>query len=336
MSVLGPYRRVFPRPKRFVRRFYHRVYELKIEDWQITLEPLKLGALCTIEAELAIRFQPTVKYACENFEHIENLGAYIKANYRTLVQDAAETELRRLERNQLDDDPARMERRIENAVNELLVTHNIQCRARCTIRTEFADLENIEKHADTIDSKHNGIYLELIRRRRQLSESLAREQYDRETTERKLRLEHEERMLELMRREAELREALRNQEAEHDRAEITAEETRTAERYDAELRLREARIRHESQLKQMELEAELSEKTRRAKAFDDIENHLKREIELLVLERQRLLLEDEIRDVKVAKAKGWIINAKRRFPLGENPKSLNPQDPGVVKNPGNE
>src|SRR5690554_4730742 len=99
VSVLGPFRRVFPRPKRFIRRFYHRVYELKIEDWRIALEPLKFGALCTIETELAIRFQPTVKYACENFDHVENLGAYIKANYRTLLQDAAETELRRLERN---------------------------------------------------------------------------------------------------------------------------------------------------------------------------------------------------------------------------------------------
>lgn len=336
VSVLGPYRRVFPRPKRFVRRFYHRVYELKVEDWRIPLEPLKLGALCTIEAELAIRFQPTVKYACENFDHIENLGAYIKANYRTLLQDAAETELRRLEQTELDDNHARMEHRIEDVVNELLVMRDIQCRTRCTIRTVFADLENIEKHADTIDSKHNGIYLELIRRRRQLNERLAREQYDRETNERKLRLEHEERMLELMRREAELRKALRDREAENDRAELTAEEARAAERYDAEVRLREARIRHESQLKQMDLEAELAEKTRRAEAFDDVENQLKREIELLALERQRLLLEEEIRDVKVAKAKGWIINAKRRFPLGENQKSLNPQDPGIAQNPGNE
>jgi hypothetical protein len=336
VSVLGPYRRMFPRPKHFVRRFYHRVYELKIEDWQIPLEPLRLGALCTVEAELSIRFQPTIRYAHENLDHIADLGAYIRANYQTLLQDAAEHELRRLEQADFEDNQARMERHIEDLVNELLAMRDIQCRTRCTIRTVFADLDNFEEHAETIDSKHNGIYLELIRRRRQLNERLAREHYEREANERKLKLEHEERMLELMRREAELRKAQRDHEAEHVRAELTAEETRAAEQYDSEVRLREARIHHETRLKQMELDADLAEKTRRAGALDDVENQLKREIELLALERQRLLLEEEIRDVKVAKAKGWVINAKRRFPLGENPKALNPQDSGISQGPGSD
>ncbi|MDV3242005.1 MULTISPECIES: coiled-coil domain-containing protein [Methylocaldum] len=336
VSVLGPYRRVFPRPNRFIRRFYHRVYELKIEDWQIPLEPLRLGTLCTIEAELSIRFQPTIKYAHEHLDHIANLGAYIRANYLTLLQDAAEHELRQLEQTEFEDNHVLMERRIENIANELLAMREIQCRTRCTIRTVFAELDNIEEYAETVDAKHNGIYLELVRRRRQLNERLAREHYERETNERKLKLEHEERMLELIRREAELRKAQRDHETEHVRAELTTEETRAAEQYDSEVRLREARIHHETRLKQLELEADLAEKTRRAGALDDVENQLKREIELLALERQRLLLEEEIHDVKIAKAKGWVINAKRRFPLGENSKTLNSQDSGVAQNPGSD
>jgi len=336
VSVLGPYRRLFPRPKGFVRRFYHRVYELKIEDWQIPLESLRLGALCTIEAELSIRFQPTVKYARENLDRIADLGGYIRTHYRTLLQDAAEQELRQLEQAEIEDNHARMERRIENAVNELLAMRDIQCRTRCTIRTVFADPETLEDPAETIGSKHNGIYLELIRRRRQLNERLAREHFEREANERRIKLEHEERMLELMRREVELRRAQRDHEAEHVRAELTAEETRAAEQYDSEVRLREARILHETRLKQMELDADLAEKARRAGALDNAEDQLKREIELLALERQRLLLEEEIRDVKIAKAKGWVINAKRRFPLGENPKALNPQDAGIPQGPGND
>jgi hypothetical protein len=227
-----------------------------------------------------------------------------------------------------------MERHIEDVVNELLAMRDIQCRTRCTIQTVFADLETLDEHAETIDEKHNGIYLELIRRRRHVSERLAREHFEREANERKLKLEHEERMLELMRREAELRKAQRDHETEHARAELTADELRAAEQSDSEVRLREERIRHETRLKQMEQEADLAEKHRRAGALDDIENQLKREIELLAMERQRLLLEEEIRDVKVAKAKGWIINAKRRFPLGDNPKALNPQqDADISQSP---
>lgn len=333
VSVLGPYRRIFPRPQHFVRRFYHRVYELKIEDWQIPLEPLKLGDLCTIEATLSVRFQPTIKYAHANPDHIADLGGYIRANYQTLLQDAAEHELRQLNQAGLDNCNVLMERRIETVVNELLAVRDIQCRAQCTIQTVFADLDKIEEHAETIDSKHSGIYLELIRRRRELNERLVREHYERETNERKLRLEHEQRMLELMQRETELRKLQRDHEAEHVRAELTAEETRAAEQYDSEVRLREARIHHETRLKQLELEADLAEKSRRAGALDDVENQLKREIELLALERQRLLLEEEIRDVKIAKAKGWVINAKRRFPLGESQKTLKPQDPGMTPHP---
>ncbi|HYE35319.1 hypothetical protein [Methylocaldum sp.] len=335
VSILGPYRQVFPRPKRYLQRFFHRVYELRIEDWQIPLEPLQLGALCTIEAALSVRFQPTVKYARENLDRISDLGSYIRTSYRTLLQDAAEQELRQLEHaTGFEDGHTHVERRIEDIANELLAMRDIQCRARCTIQTVFADLENLDEHAETVDSKHNGVYLELIRRRRHLNERLAREHYEREANERKLKLEHEERMLELIRREAELRKAQRDHETEHVRAELTAEETRAAEQYDSEVRLREERIRHETRLKQMELDADLSEKTRRAGALDDVENQLKREIELLALERQRLLLEEEIRDVKVAKAKGWVINAKRRFPLGENPKALNPQDADISQGPG--
>jgi L-ribulose-5-phosphate 3-epimerase UlaE len=69
-------------------------------------------------------------------------------------------------------------------------------------------------------------------------------------------------------------------------------------------------------LRKLEMEADVDEKNRRAQTMDDMDAHLRREIELLAMERQRLLLEEEIREVKVAKAKGWVINAKRRFPLG--------------------
>ncbi|CAL1239938.1 hypothetical protein [Candidatus Methylocalor cossyra] len=333
LARLGPFKRLFPRPKHYTRRFYHRVYELAIEDWRIPLEPLRLGALCTVEATVAVRFQPTLKFAREHLDQLDALGAHIKASYQTLLQDAAEQELRRLEMAEdLEGQAVRVERRIENRVHELLALRDIQCRARCTIATRFASPDHLD-HPAALEARHQGLYLTLLARRREAAERLAREQYERQLREQRLKLEHEERMLELLKKEADLRRLRQEQETQAVRAELSADEIRYTERIGSEIRLREERIRHEARLRQMELEADLAEKSRRAEALSDVENHLRREIELLALERQRLLLEEEIHDVKVAKAKGWVINAKRRFALGEGDRNQDPEDADIAERP---
>ncbi len=325
VAKFGPFQRVFARPKQYSRRFYHRVYELSIEDWRIPLEPLRLGPLCTIETNLSLRFQPTLKFAREHLDHVADLGAHIRSSYQTLLQDAAEQELRGLEpAERLDQDTGQVERRIENIVHELLAMREIQCRARCAIEIVFASPENLDEHAATTDSKHKGVYLELLRRRRETAERLAREHYDQQLQEHRLKLEHEERMMELLKKEAELRRFKQEQETEQVRSELSADELRYTEQIDSEIRLREERIRHEARLRQMELEADLAEKNLRAEALTDVEHHLRREIELLALERQRLMLEEEIHDVKVARAKGWVIGAKRRIPMNENERNPEP------------
>jgi hypothetical protein len=335
VSRIGPFRRVFPRPKGYSRRFYHRVYELGIEDWGLTPEPPNLGPLCTLEASLAIRFQPTLKFAQEHLDHIDDLGRHIRTSYQTLLQDAAELELRALESTDwLDHGHGPLERRIENIVHELLAIRDIQSRCRCHIEAKFASPETLDEHAAASDAKHHGIVLELLRRRREAAERLARENYERQVLEHKLKLEHEERMLELLHQEAELRRLKQERETELVRADLAADETRYSEQIDSEVRLREERIRHEARLRQMELEADLREKSLRAEAISDVETHLRREIELLAMERQRLALEEEIHDVKVARSRGWVIGGKRRFPLGEDQNNARPVDAEITHESG--
>jgi hypothetical protein len=330
----GPFKRVFPRPQRYARRFYHQVHELRIEDWRIPLEPLRLGPFCTMAAVLSIRFQPTLKFAREHLDRIDDLGGYIRGSYQALIQDAAELELKQLESVEwLDHGYTQVERLIENLVHELLAMRDIQCRCRCDIETTFAAPEGLDDHAATADSRHHKLYLELLRRRQEITERLAREHYERQLHEQRLKLEHEERLLELLRRETELRRLRQENETERMRAELQVDELRSAEHFESEMRLREERIHHEARLRQIELEADLAEKALRAEALDDVENHLKREIELLALERQRILLEEEIHDAKVARAKGWVINARRRFPLGEEQKNPVPQEAEISKIP---
>jgi len=328
VARLGPFLRVYPRPHQFAPRFYHRVHELRIEDWEFPLEPPRLGELCGMTASLSIRFQPTLRYAREHVEQLEDLGGYIRTCYQTLLRDAAEQELRELEWVEWGEGAApRMERRIENLVHELLALRDIQSRTRCRIEAVFADPDQLDER--TAASQHKGVYLEILRRRREMDERLAREKYETELQTHRLRLEHEERLLDVLEREAELRRQREAKETERLREELSAEETLAVEQFDGEIRLREERIRHEARLRQMELDADIAEKNRRAVALDDVELHLRREIELLALERQRLGLEEEIHDVRVARAKGWVINARRRFAQEEAQRVQESREPNT-------
>ncbi|HUL13147.1 MAG TPA: hypothetical protein VLU73_13380 [Methylococcaceae bacterium] len=320
VSRLGPFVRVFPRPKHLVPRFYHNVHELGIQDWALPIEPIKLGSFCTIGASITIRFQPTLRYAREHLEFLPKLHSHIKASHEALLKDAVEQELRKMERDAswLQEGYAHIEKNIECAMNELLAIRNIQCRARCLIEPSFTEIDESDTEALAPWSRHKTIYLALLRRKREASQRIHLETTEQLAKEQRLRLEREAKLLELMRQENELLKARRAEEIAKIQAELTAEETRLAEQRHSEARLREEQIRHDARLREMEMDADFQEKDRRAQTMDDMENHLKREIELLAMERQRLLLEQEVREVKVARAKGWIINAKKRFPLGEN------------------
>lgn len=333
VSRLGAYRRIFPRPERHAKRFYQRVYELAIDDWHIPLHPPVLGPLCLVEASVSIRFQPTLKFAREHLDAIDDLGGYIKTHYRALLQDAAEWELRALESAEwLETGLSRLERRVENTVHELLAIRAIQSRARCRIETR---LESRAEPPDTAlsEATAGAITLELLRRRREAAERLARENYEREIDAQRTRLEYEARLLELRKREAELRRLRQEQEVEQARTELSADEAREAARVESEIRLREERLRQEARLRRLELEASLTEKQLRAEALADVEQHLHREIELLAMERQRLALEEEIHDAKIARARGWIINARHRFPLGEDEARAEPHEAQISHEP---
>jgi hypothetical protein len=325
----GPFRRVFPRPKTFSRRFYHRVYDLAIDDWHLPLQAPDLGPLCQAQAALHIRFQATFRFAEEHLDQIGRLGQHIQSSYKTLLQDAAEQELRRLETpGWLDHGHDHLERRVENVVHELLAIRNIQSRARCRIETRLLDAEISADSPSLSGVKQSSVALELTRRRREEEEQLMRERYQMLVAEQTLKLEHEERMLELQERENRLRRLKQQREKEETEAELTAERMRHAAQVENDIKLQEDRIRHEARVRQLELEADVAEKALRAEAIDDVESHLRREIELLAMERHRLALEQEIHEVKVARAKGWVINAKRRFPLGDD--SAKPQEAEIA------
>ncbi|MFN5746875.1 MAG: hypothetical protein ACK443_12445 [Methylococcaceae bacterium] len=321
VTRLGPYLRVFPRPENFTRRFYHRVYTLPIVDWQLELEPPQLGPLCTASARLAIRFQATYRYASEHVEHLDDLAAYIRTQYQSLLQDAAESELNALQTGEwLEHGQDRLAQRIEDLVHELLAIRNIQSRCRCVIDTRFHECDLAVVHADlcSTDLTRKRIALKILRRQHEITEHLTRNRHEGELQEQQLKLENQEKLLALMRRETELLQLRHQEELTQVRQAILSDETRHSENIDSRLRQQQEQLQHEAEYKRMGLAATLNEKAERATALNEVQAHLEREIELLAMERQRIALEEEINSIKQSRVRGWISGGSRSIAVRDS------------------
>ena len=336
-AKLGPYQRLFARPRHYVKRFHHRVHELVIEDWELPLETPPLGNLCTVKAKLAIRLQPTLAFAREQVEHLDHLGEHIRQQYRCLLKDAAEAELRSLESvDWLESGHAALERRIETLIHELLAIRDIQSRCRCRIEATFAeiDTERLDEDIASADPARQGIALQILKRRRDTLERAAHERHEELMLEQRLDLEQKRKWLELLREETALLHEQQLEQVRQAREALLGDETREIEKIESEIRLKRERLRLEAELKHVELEARLEEKNERSSSYDEMRTHLEREIELLAMERQRLSLEEEIHKTKLDRARGWVVGATKRFSLGKDKENGTPVEGKISRGSG--
>ena len=242
-----------------------------------------------------------------------------------MIRDAAEEALRDLESGAwLELGHGRLERDIEDLVQELLALRDVQSRCRCRIDATFAEVDPDQLNADmaSTDPARNLVALQLLKRQRESQERLAREQHHQYLMEQKLRLEQQSEVLELMRRETDMIKAQESELTLKAREQLLAEEARQRERIESDVRLMRERIRLESEVKELELQASLDEKHQRESSFPDVHGHLQREIELLAMERQRLALEDEIQKTKQTRAQGWFSNVRNSL-AGKTDESQN-------------
>ena len=257
-SRLWPFPRVFLRPPEFRKHPWHDVHELAIRDWHIPLAPLDLGQLCVVEAELSIRYQPTLRYAREHLEFLADLNSQLEASLLALLKDVAEQEIKRMENDSawLEDGCATIEKNTAALVNEVLLMRGVHCRSRCRVEPRFAAVDSIDLEALPPWPRHQAVYEDFLRRRRAAKERIIKEQTEEEAAARRLLMEREAARLELARQEEAQRQARRAQEAESLQTELAAAEARLKERLDSEARQEEARLRLEAGLRQQRAAAE--------------------------------------------------------------------------------
>lgn len=298
VSRFGPFLKVFRRTAGYRKRFYHQTFNLPVRDWLIVTEAKFLAGLCTMTSRLEVRFQPTVRYVQQNLEALPDFSGHIIANYEALIKDVMERELVGAEEGDwIKQGLEKVERSIENTVNETLVAQNIQCRAQCRLQPVFEDLSRQQTESMSGHFERQAAYLELLRRNHEFESKRSQEIFRHAEQNERAALEHQRNLLDQFRREEAVRQAKDREESDRIYAQLQEEEKRQAARRASEERRHIERIEHEKLLRKLELEAKRKEREMRLQAAEQSDDMLRREIELLVLEKQRNSLEEEVDEV---------------------------------------
>ena len=293
-----PFFKVYKKPAKFKKHFYHKTFNLPVRDWLIVTESKFLAGLCTMTTKLEVRFQPTVRYARENLEALPDFAAHIMSNYESLLKDAMERELVHAEEGDwIRQGLESIERSIENTVNETLAAQNIQCRTRCQLEPTFEELSEKQIQSMSGHFERQSAYLELMRRNHEFESKRGQEIFRHAEQNERAALEHQRNLLDQFRRDEEVRQAKEKEESERIYTQLKEEEKRLAARHASEERRHNERIEHEKLLRKLELEAKRKEREMRLQATEQSDDILRREIELLILEKQRNTLEEEVDEV---------------------------------------
>jgi len=256
ISRLGPYHKLFERPQNFIPRFFHRVYSLPIENWDLTIKTKLYGGFCTITTALQIHFQPTLKYIERNLDVLPDVNQQIKSSYESVIKDIVNAELSHLKDGLwVQTGLAEMERQIESIINETLILKHIQCRAICELTSVFEELTDDEK----LDGRftQEAVYLNVMQKNFEFREKQAQELFRQEDELELLRLGHKQKQLEAINQEDEIQRQKQTLEAEATKRQLEEQEAQRIEQHAIEMRLQVEKTNHQMHLKEIELAAEI-------------------------------------------------------------------------------
>ncbi len=256
LSKFGPYNRLFHRPENFVRHFYHHIYPLTIEDWNLTFKTSLHGGFCTIDSNIEIRYQPTVRYAQDNREILSNVHQHIQNSYSGLIRDLVDKELLDLDDgNWVHSGLGQVENRIMNAVNEALMLQKIHCRSICSLVPVFIELADDSK----LDAGfiQESIYLNVMQKNFEFREKQELELLRQQEEQEKLELERQKVELEKTAREDVAFREMQALQAEQKKQQLEEKELQTLEQFKVEERMLAKQSLHEERMREIQVEAEM-------------------------------------------------------------------------------
>jgi hypothetical protein len=258
-SKFGPYSKLFLRPEKFIQRFYHTLYPLLVEDWEVVEQLQLYEGFCTLDIKLEVRFQATLAYAQSQIEILSEINEHIKTTYQGVILDLIHNKLFAA----LPDDTwiqaglGDIERAIDFAVSEMLVLNNIQAQTTCYVKVSFADFPDVQ-----LGKEH--LYLSVLKKNFEVNEQQREELFRQEQLAEEQSIAHKQQQLEQLKEQAELEQLKQAQNAEHKRRLLLDQEQQLQVQLAIEKRMYVQKVEHENELKAIEFEASLREQKRQA------------------------------------------------------------------------
>lgn len=248
---LGPYKRLFLRPQKFTKRFYHQLHPLKIESWSYSRQIKLFDDFCTIDMLLNLRFQATLPYVQRNSELLPAINQHIKHTYADLLDDIVNREMQNLgDGIWVQTGLSSMEKSISTSICELLAIQQIQSQAICSITVSFEEFPAVQLGRDNV-------YLHVLKKTFEINDCKNREVSRQQRLLEQQELQERQRQLEHLQQLTELELQAQALEAEKNRRLLEEKEDQLARQLAIEKRIHAEQIRHEAQLKELLLDSEL-------------------------------------------------------------------------------
>lgn len=255
-SKFGPYKKIFLRPEKFVKRFYHTIYPLPIEEWQCT-EQIKLyDDFCTMDLKLDVRFQATFDYALSNMEILSELNEHIKNTYHGLTIDIVNRELLNLSDGAwVQEGLEPLEKKICTLVSEMLILQNIQSQVVCKLKPSFKEFPDVQFAKESV-------YLCVLKKSFEFNDQEKEELFRQQQEHEKRKIEHKRRQLTRLNEIAEVDRQKQALDAENNMSFLKRREKIQLEQFDIKKKIHADRIKHDNELKEITFRSQVDEKVR--------------------------------------------------------------------------
>ena len=256
LSKLGPYQKIFLRPEKFIKRFYHTIYPLTIEEWQCVEEVKLYDDFCTMDVTLDVRFQATFNYAISNIEILSELNDHIKSAYYGLAMDIVNRELLNLsDGGWVQDGLQEVEKKIGIFISEMLILQNIQSQVVCNLKPSFKEFPDVQFAKEAV-------YLSVLKKSFEFSDQEKEEVFRQQQEQEKQKIDHKRKQLKRLNHEAEVDRQKQALHAENNKRFLKQREKLQLEQFEIKKKIHADRIKHNNELKEMTFIAELDEKVR--------------------------------------------------------------------------
>ena len=250
---LGPYTKFYPRPENFIKRFYHVLYPLPIEEWQCTEQVKLYDDFCTLNIILNLRFQATFNYALRNMEIISQLNEHIKTAYHGLVIDLVNRELLNLSdgawvHNGLEP----VEKKICSSVCEMLLLQNIQSQVTCRLKPNFDEFPDVHFAKEAV-------YLSVLKKNFEFKDQQKDELFRQQQEQDIQKIEHKRKQLKQINDIAEVDRQRLAIQAENNKLLLKEKEQQQLEQFEIKKRIHADKVKHNRELQDMAFAAELKE-----------------------------------------------------------------------------